>query len=205
MCCISEPNCSAHHPVQLHHPSLWHVVPQAAGEMWRTTETPCCGPLPAMRWPGSHVSWWASARPSTTCWASLLSLSRHHRSHQRRCCRCGRLLPGNAVAGLLAPMDRQQDCLQECGPVIHASLHPALNMRPTTPCPLCADVQELLTAARRRGWRLNLRFLAEKQTLCWLVGLVLITRFFWALFTSEGGAFSYPEYEEEVQQTYGRQ
>lgn len=51
---------------------------------------------------------------------------------------------------------------------------------------------------RRHGWRLNLRFLAEKQTLAWLLGLVLLMRFFWALFSSEGGAFSYEGYEEEV-------
>lgn len=51
---------------------------------------------------------------------------------------------------------------------------------------------------RRHGWRLNLRFLAEKQTLAWLLGLVLLSRFFWALFSSEGGAFSYEGYEEEL-------
>lgn len=50
---------------------------------------------------------------------------------------------------------------------------------------------------RRHGWRVNLRFLAEKQTLAWLLGLVLLTRFFWALFSSEGGAFSYEGYEED--------
>lgn len=68
----------------------------------------------------------------------------------------------------------------------------------------CA-LQELLGVVRRRGWRLNLRFMAEKQTLCWLMAFILVSRFFWALFTSEGGAFSYPEYEEEVRQAMRQQ
>lgn len=59
-------------------------------------------------------------------------------------------------------------------------------------------VQEVLGWVRRHGWRLNLRFLAEKQTLAWLLGLALLARFFWALFSSEGGAFSYEGYEEEL-------
>ena len=54
--------------------------------------------------------------------------------------------------------------------------------------------------ARRRGWRVNLRFLAEVQLLAWLVGLCLFGYCFWALFTSEGGLFSYEGYEEELQQ-----
>jgi hypothetical protein len=47
----------------------------------------------------------------------------------------------------------------------------------------------VLGVARRRGWRLNLRPLAEVQTLAWLLGLVLITRWLWALLSSEGGLF----------------
>jgi hypothetical protein len=62
-------------------------------------------------------------------------------------------------------------------------------------CPLA---QEVLGWVRRHGWRLNLRFLAEKQTLAWLLGLALLARFFWALLSSEGGAFSYEGYEEEL-------
>lgn len=70
-------------------------------------------------------------------------------------------------------------------------------------CSFYVVAQEVVSVVRRLGWRLNLRFLAEKQTLCWLVGSVLLGRFMWALFNSEGGAFSYPEYEEEVQQAAG--
>lgn len=50
-------------------------------------------------------------------------------------------------------------------------------------------MQELLGFARRRGWRVNLRPLAEMQTLAWLTVLFFITRWIWALVTSEGGLF----------------
>jgi hypothetical protein len=60
-------------------------------------------------------------------------------------------------------------------------------------------LQEVLRAVRRHGWRINLRFLAEKQTLAWLLGLALLTRFFWALFASEEGLFTYEGYEEQMQ------
>ncbi|WIA17648.1 hypothetical protein OEZ85_014453 [Tetradesmus obliquus] len=49
--------------------------------------------------------------------------------------------------------------------------------------------QELLSVARRRGWRLNLRPLAEVQTLAWLLGLLLLGRWLWALASSPGGLF----------------
>jgi hypothetical protein len=51
-------------------------------------------------------------------------------------------------------------------------------------------LQELLGVARRRGWRLNLRPLAEVQTLAWLVGLFLFSRWLWALASSPGGLFA---------------
>jgi hypothetical protein len=50
-------------------------------------------------------------------------------------------------------------------------------------------LQELLGVARRRGWRLNLRPLAEVQTLAWLLGLLLFGRWLWALASSPGGLF----------------
>lgn len=65
-----------------------------------------------------------------------------------------------------------------------------------TPLPLPASLlpvllllQELLSVARRRGWRLNLRPLAEVQTLAWLLGLLLLARWLWALASSPGGLF----------------
>ncbi|KAF6262749.1 hypothetical protein COO60DRAFT_1699160 [Scenedesmus sp. NREL 46B-D3] len=45
--------------------------------------------------------------------------------------------------------------------------------------------QELLGVARRRGWRLNLRPLAEVQTLAWLLGLLLVGRWLWMLASSQ--------------------
>jgi hypothetical protein len=50
-------------------------------------------------------------------------------------------------------------------------------------------LQELLGVARRRGWRLNLRPLAEVQTLAWLLGLLLVGHWLWALASSPGGLF----------------
>jgi hypothetical protein len=61
-------------------------------------------------------------------------------------------------------------------------------------------VQELLRFVRSKGWRLNLRWLAEKPTLLWLFGLYWVWRAFMAIVSSEGGLFSYPGYEEEAQQ-----
>jgi hypothetical protein len=47
-------------------------------------------------------------------------------------------------------------------------------------------LQEWLVFAKRRGWRLNLRFLAEVQTLAWLLLLGLLTYWFWQLWSSAG-------------------
>jgi len=62
-----------------------------------------------------------------------------------------------------------------------------------TCCCLTGYVQEWLDVARRRGWRINLRWLAEVQTLCWLLALLLLGRFLWRLATSEGGLFGLDE------------
>jgi hypothetical protein len=51
----------------------------------------------------------------------------------------------------------------------------------------------VLGVARRRGWRVNLRPLAEVQTLAWVIGLVLLVRWLVALCSSEGGLFSLDE------------
>lgn len=77
---------------------------------------------------------------------------------------------------------------------------------PVVPC-MCAPpcVQEVLGVARRRGWRLNLRWLGELQTLAWLVGLVLLGRWLAALITSEGGLFGLDEQYYAEQQQWKQQ
>lgn len=60
-------------------------------------------------------------------------------------------------------------------------------------------MQEVLGFARRRGWRLNLRPLAEMQTLVWLFVLIMLGRWVWALVSSEGGLFGLDEeYYQEL-------
>lgn len=67
-------------------------------------------------------------------------------------------------------------------------------------CFMFAALQELLVFARRRGWRVNLRPLAEIQTLAWLLVIFFIGRWMWALISSEGGLFGLDEqYYQEVE------
>jgi hypothetical protein len=63
-----------------------------------------------------------------------------------------------------------------------------------------APLQELLQVLRRKGWRVNLRFLAEVQLLFWMAVLALVSYGFYCLLSSEGGLFSYEGYEEDLQQ-----
>ncbi len=55
----------------------------------------------------------------------------------------------------------------------------------------------MLGVARRRGWRLNLRPLAEVQTLAWLLGLALVVRWLCALLSSDGGLFVLDKADQE--------
>jgi hypothetical protein len=87
-----------------------------------------------------------------------------------------------------------------CGKFTFGSLSPQLALALRTYC-----VQELLRFVRSKGWRLNLRWLAEKPTLLWLFGLYWVWCWFLAIITSEGGLFSYPGYEEEAREVLNRQ
>lgn len=157
------------------------ACPRAAGGMCGTVVTPCCAPSAPSRspcWPAcssrcpaaSTPRWgWRGSRRRRSAAATAAAAARSRRqtaaqtSRRSTGCRCGLWGCAAGLQNTLPPSwHRHPARASRCACLLACDATALLLARPFPP------PQELLARARRRGWRINLRPLADVRNLAWI-------------------------------------